>query len=134
MKFEQELKSYCHDVKVHLHCPSEDAARCIADIKRSVNSFLDDFPDASFKEVRDYLGDAEDVARVFRGSLAPDKMMLYQKKHRFLKRVVLSLFFAAIVISLSIAYYCITNPYMTRTETVYIGEIIDNPNIVNPYK
>ncbi len=131
---EQVLEQYCQQLNALLPCPPEDAKRCIADVRQSAKRLREEQPEITADEIREFLGEPRDVARMFLDTLDPVRVERYRKRKKWFIRLLIGVLTVALCGALYAAYYFIVHPQMVYTEEFYVSAPYEDPTAVNPYK
>ena len=134
----QVLEQYCQQLNALLPCPPEDAKRCIADVRQSAKRLREEQPEITADEIRDFLGEPQDVAQMFLDTLDPVRVERYRKRKKWFIRLLIGVLTVALCGALYAAYYFLTTPQCVYTEEFYVSEPQelppDDPRAINPYQ
>ena len=134
----QVLEQYCQQLNALLPCPPEDAKRCIADVRQSAKRLREEQPEITADEIREFLGEPRDVARMFLDTLDPARVERYRKRKKWFIRLLIGVLTVALCGALYAAYYFLTTPQCVYTEEFYVSEPQelppDDPRAINPYQ
>ena len=127
--FEKELKKYYHDISKAL--PRERKKEFLADIKKSVNSYLANNPEATIDDVITFIGNPKDIADEFYANETGEKIT---KELKFGKKIV---FGVIIVLILAFIIYIIAIAKIVimaeKTDdgyyTIEISELTSNTDV-----
>ncbi len=135
---EQVLEQYCQQLNALLPCPPEDAKRCIADVRQSAKRLREEQPEITADEIRDFLGEPQDVAQMFLDTLDPVRVERYRRRKKRFIRLMIGVLTVALCGALYAAYYFLTTPQCVYTEEFYVSEPRelppDDPRAINPYQ
>ena len=134
----QVLEQYCQQLNALLPCPPEDAKRCIADVRQSAKRLREEQPEITADEIRDFLGEPQDVAQMFLDTLDPVRVERYRRRKKRFIRLLIGVLTVALCGALYAAYYFLTTPQCIYEQVTYIYESReaspDDPKAVNPYQ
>ena len=134
----QVLEQYCQQLNALLPCPPEDAKRCIADVRQSAKRLREEQPEITADEIREFLGEPRDVARMFLDTLDPVRVERYRRRKKRFIRLLIGVLTVALCGALYAAYYFLTTPQCVYTEEFYVSEPQelppDDPRAINPYQ
>lgn len=132
------MEQYCRKVRSLLLCPPADAKRCVADVQRAVEQLRQEEPEISQEDIWRFLGEPEEVARMFQDTLDPVRVERYRRRRKLFFRVLIGVLLAGFLGAAYWAHYISVNPTCTYTQTVYIDKAVDlepgDPRGTNPYK
>ena len=134
----QVLEQYCQQLNALLPCPPEDAKRCIADVRQSAKRLREEQPEITADEIKEFLGEPRDVARMFLDTLDPVRVERYRRRKKRFIRLLIGVLTVALCGALYAAYYFLTTPQCVYTEEFYVSEPQelppDDPRAINPYQ
>lgn len=81
----KELKTYYRDIRKALPCGWLHSRRLMKDLRGSIAEFLQESPNATFQEVTDRFGSAQQIAESYGEQLPPEKL---RKSISIRKRIV----------------------------------------------
>jgi len=95
-------------------------------------------PEITADEIREFLGEPRDVARMFLDTLDPVRVERYRKRKKWFIRLLIGVLTVALCGALYAAYYFLTTPQCIYEQVTYIYESReaspDDPKAVNPYQ
>lgn len=124
---EQRMGQYCQRVRASLRCPARDAKRCITDVQRTAERLRQEEPKISPEEIEEFLGEPEEVARMFQDTLDSARVERYRHRKKLLFGVLTGVLLAAFLGALYLVYYVRENVQCTYTESFYVGEPYELP-------
>lgn len=134
---EQKMEQYCRRVRASLQCSSEDAKRCITDVRRTAERLRQEEPEISQEEIEKFLGEPKEVARMFQDMLGPKRVERYRRRKKLCFGFLVGLLLVGLFSALYLVHYARAHQ-CTYTRTVYIGEPVelspDDPRGINPYE
>ncbi len=95
-----ELSGYLRRVERALDCPPGQRRALMERVQRDLERFLDEQPEATAEEAAAYLGDPEELAQGLLETLDPKELERYRRKGVLLRRGVVLLVIAALVVAL----------------------------------
>ena len=107
---EQRMEQYCRKVRDFLQCPPEDAQRCIADVQRTAERLRQEEPGISQEEIEAFLGEPEEVARMFEDTLDAAQVEQYRRRKKLRFGILIGVLLAGIIAALCLAYYMMVTP------------------------
>lgn len=122
---EQQTEQYCRKVRVSLQCPSADAKRCIADVRRTAERLRWEEPEISWEEIEEFLGEPEDVARTFLDTLEPAQVARYRNRCKLFFGLLVGGLTLLLLTGFCMAFYYFVTPQMTYEEVFYSSEPIE---------
>ena len=122
---EQRMGQYCQRVRASLRCPARDAKRCITDVQRTAERLRQEEPKISPEEIEEFLGEPEEVARMFQDTLDPVRVEWYHRRKRLLLGLLVGVLLLGVLGALYFAYCVREKLQFTYTETFYIGEEVE---------
>ena len=122
---EQQMEQYCRKVKAFLRCPTADAKRCIADVRRTAMRLRQEAPEITPEEIEGFLGEPKEVARMFQDTLDPVRVERYRRRKKLLLGLLVGVLLLGVLGALYFAYCVREKLQFTYTETFYIGEEVE---------
>ena len=119
---EKQMEQYCRKVKSFLQCSPADARRCIADVQRTAKRLRQEEPGISMDEIMGFLGEPEEVARMFRDTLDPARVERYRRRKKLIFGALIGVLLVGFLGAMYTAYNMAVNPPCTYSETIYITE------------
>lgn len=111
-----DLNEYFKELSVALDCPKGLRQRLLLQTRRMAEDFCAGKPDASWEDVRNYLGDPTELAQTMMECENQDVLGRYRKKKKLRKRAVLLIFLlTSLLISCALLYI-----YWSRSNPVII--------------
>ena len=107
---EQRMEQYCRKVRDFLQCPPEDAQRCISDVQRTAERLRQEEPEISQEEIEAFLGEPEEVARMFEDTLDAAQVEQYRSRKKMRFGILIGVLLAGIIAALCLAYYMMVTP------------------------
>lgn len=132
---EQNMEQYCRRVRASLQCSSEDAKRCITDVRRTAERLRQEEPEISQEEIEKFLGEPKEVARMFQDMLGPKRVERYRRRKKLCFGFLIGFFLVALLATLYLIYYIRNNLQTTYTESLYITSYelpSDDPESIPP--
>lgn len=109
-------KKYRSAIKRHLPCTAGAKARLLEDFDTSMGAYLEEYPNATFRELCEAFGPPEEMAAVLQTRLTENERKVYSVKRNILR--VIAVFAAILFLSVTVYVYC----YMKKPLT-YDGDI-----------
>lgn len=114
-----ELAPYFQRVGTRLNCSRRLRDRLLERIRRGAEEFVAERPEATQKEVEEYLGNPEEVAQELMEALDPAEVKRYQKRKRIGVLLVIGILTVALVAASALLIHFRNTPI----ETVMVGKI-----------
>lgn len=95
------MSSYFRDLEQSLDCPKPLRGSFLNQTRRMAEDFVQGKPDATQRELADYLGEPQELAQGFLETLDPDVLERYRKRKKFLLYGCIAVL-AAVLIAVSI--------------------------------
>lgn len=120
-----EILNYHRQVKKKLDCPKFMRNKFLADTKRMTDDFLAENPDATLEELKNAIGEPEELASMFLESVDGEVVARYRKKIILAKRVAVILLAVAFVTVTAFSIWAANyrhNAVITKESTIIIYE------------
>ena len=118
MKF---ISDYLHTLEWHLDCPKALRRSFLEQTRHMAEDFIQGKPDATTRELTDYLGEPQELAHGFLETLDPNVLMHYRKRKKILYRgCVAALIIALIIAGAWVAHIRALPQKVEITETLVI--------------
>lgn len=122
---DKQLKEYYKQIEKALDCPKDMRESFLRETKKMAEDFLVEKPDATFDEVKNFIGEPRELAITFEKSADMELIEAYRKRKLFIKRALIALFvlifIAAVAVTIYVANYRM-NVVITREDTIIIYE------------
>ncbi|MGI6463273.1 MAG: hypothetical protein ACOX04_06635 [Candidatus Scatomorpha sp.] len=122
---DKQLKEYYKQIEKALDCPKDMRESFLRETKKMAEDFLAEKPDATFDEVKNFIGEPRELAITFEKSADMELIEAYRKRKLFIKRALIALFvlifIAAVAVTIYVANYRM-NVVITREDTIIIYE------------
>lgn len=122
---DKQLKEYYKQIEKALDCPKDMRESFIRETKKMAEDFLAEKPDATFDEVKNFIGEPRELTKTFEQSAECEVIEAYRKRKLFIKRALIALFvlifIAVIAVTIYVANYRM-NVVITREDTIIIYE------------
>ncbi len=105
---QKHLKTYFKTIKKNLPCYNKAMRQMLDDLKLSVEAYIKDNDIASFDEITEHFGAAEDIAKEFAIGLDNSYVKSYKLKKR-IATIIISLLVAIAVVVASLSVYIIVS-------------------------
>ncbi|MCL2153977.1 MAG: hypothetical protein FWH57_13700 [Oscillospiraceae bacterium] len=125
---DNELRKYYKEIEKKLCCPKAMRAKFASDIRRMVSDFLNENPNASFVEVKHFLGEPDDIVATFIESIDSSVISRHTKKERYIKTGGILLLVAMLIGAIIFAVYTANiriNAVVTKETTLIIYESVE---------
>ena len=118
--FVQEFKRYWKEVERNLTCSRASRKKFYRQTMKAASQFLGEQPEASFEQVKEYLGSPQDLAQNYLETVSISEIQQYQKNRKIGKLLLIS-FTALIVIVIGCGIY-----YQSKrpAELIYVDTVI----------
>jgi len=93
----RELKLYYKEVTRHLHCARNMRKNFIAETQRMAEDYAASNPDATFPQLKEFLGDPKDLAETFNQTLSPEHIVQYRKRRICIRISMIAILVAVVV-------------------------------------
>lgn len=111
-----DLNEYFKELSVALDCPKSLRHRLLLQTRRMAEDFYAGKPDASWEDVRNYLGDPTELAQTMMECENQDMLGRYQRKKTLRKRAV----FVILLLTLLLISCALVYVYRSRSNPVII--------------
>ena len=122
---DKQLKEYYKQIEKALDCPKDTRESFLRETKKMAEDFLAEKPDATFDEVKNFIGEPRELAITFEKSADMELIEAYRKRKLFIKRALIALFvlifIAVVAVTIYVANYRM-NVVITREDTIIIYE------------
>lgn len=122
---DKQLKEYYKQIEKALDCPKDMRESFLRETKKMAEDFLAEKPDATFDEVKNFIGEPRELAITFEKSADMELIEAYRKRKLFIKRALIALFvlifIAVVAVTIYVANYRM-NVVITREDTIIIYE------------
>jgi uncharacterized membrane protein YcjF (UPF0283 family) len=122
---DKQLKEYYKQIEKALDCPKDMRESFLRETKKMAEDFLAEKPDATFDEVKNFIGEPRELAITFEKSADMELIEAYRKRKLFIKRALIALFvlifIAVVAVTIYVANYRM-NIVITREDTIIIYE------------
>jgi len=121
----KELKKYYKVIKKELNCPKALRVEFLSNTKHMVNDLLSERPDASFDEIKEFLGEPDELAATFRENVDSGIVEWHTKKKLYIKRGGILLLAALLIGTIVFSIYGASvrmNAEVTKESTIIIYE------------
>lgn len=122
---DKQLKEYYKQIEKALDCPKDMRESFLRETKKMAEDFLAEKPDATFDEVKNFIGEPRELAITFEKSADMELIEAYRKRKQFIKRALIALFvlifIAVVAVTIYVANYRM-NVVITREDTIIIYE------------
>ncbi len=124
----KQLREYYKQIEKALDCPKSLRDCFLRDTKRMADDFLYGRPGATFDELRCFIGEPEDVAATFMGSVQPEILEAYRRKKLNLKRLCIGVVSVLLIGSIVLCVYMDRvgrDAVITKESTIIIYETVE---------
>ena len=123
-----ELNNYIKELSAALNCPSSLKHRLLLQTRRMAEDFREGKPDASWEEVRDYLGNPEELAQTMLECENQDALKCYQKRKKKQTQVLVAVFLLTLILvsfALIYIYWSRSNPVIidVKEQVIIQGDL-----------
>lgn len=123
-----ELNNYIKELSATLNCPRTLKHRLLFQTRRMAEDFREGKPGASWEEVRDYLGNPEELARTMLECENQDALKQYQKRKKKQKQVLVAVLLLTLILlscSLMYIYWSRSNPVIidVKEQVIIQGDL-----------
>jgi len=101
----KELHRYYRLLRRNLLCSKANRNRFIDQTQRMVEDFLNEKPDASYKNVEGFLGSPKSLSETFMETIDPVEIHRCKRKKRFFKIILIAFPVVAIALLCFLIYY-----------------------------
>ena len=114
----KELKTYYRDIRKVLPCGWFQSRRLMKDLRCAVSQYLQEYPNATFQDITNRFGTAQQIAEAYAEQLSPEKL---RKNISIRKRIVT---IVAISCALAVAIWFV------YTTVIAIEKINEAPGVI----
>ena len=115
------VSGYFRRLERHLDCPRPLRGSFLNQTRRMAEDFVQGKPDATQQELVDYLGEPQELAQGFLGTLDPDVLERYRRRKKLVLRGCIAVLVAALIgVSIWCAVLWHTPGELEVTETTTI--------------
>ena len=100
-----DMSGYFNSLERFLDCPKNTRRPFLDQTRQMAEDFVQGNPNATSREVTDFLGDPEELAQGFLETLEPEVLERYRKRKKFLLRGCVA---ALITVSVTISVFAVT--------------------------
>ena len=91
-------------------------------MQRTAERLRQEEPGISMDEIMGFLGEPEEVTRMFRDTLDPARVERYRRRKKMIFGALIGMLLVGFLGAMYTAYNMVVNPPCTYSETVYITE------------
>lgn len=121
----KQLREYYKQIDKALCCPKPLRDGFLRDTKRMADDFMSNSPDATFDELKRFLGEPVEVAVTFMASVQPEVIAAYRKRKLYLKRAGIAVITVMLVGAIALCIYLDRagkDAVITKESTIIIYE------------
>ncbi len=122
---DKQLKEYYKQIEKALDCPKDMRESFLRETKKMAEDFLAEKPDATFDEVKNFIGEPRELAITFEKSSDRELIEAYRKRKQFIKRALIALAAVIFIAVVAFSIYAANirmNAVITREDTIIIYE------------
>lgn len=112
-------KKYRSALKKHLPCSAGAKVRLLGDFSASMGAYLEEYPDATFRELCEAFGPPEEMAAVLQTRLTENERKVYRVKRNILR--VIAGFAAALFLLVTVYIYFYMKKPIVFEENIVVG-------------